>query len=136
MKNSTDKIIEHLYGEDTESIFLQKLLQGEGSDWYLNELKTGGPDHKRILSALLVTRIDKLVKKVEKKSKQKFTAADGMSFEKKYTTGKEQFPVAIVATGNMDTDNQIATALEDAPDHELVAYLTAMQALTWIEKQI
>lgn len=114
-------------------VFEQLLENSANKEWYWNELQNAGPDHKKVLTAILLSSVDKLVQKVEAKKHTQFEPQDGVSVTKEYTTGKETFPIyAILGNANDDVKEIIASA----PDHELLAYLTTLQAIEWVTKSM
>ncbi len=114
-------------------VFDQLLESSENKEWYWNELQNAGPDHKKVLTSILLSSVDKLVQKVEAKKHTKFEPQDGVSVTKEYTTGKEMFPINAIL-GNADPN--IKEIIASAPDHELLVYLAALQAIDWVTRSI
>ena len=130
MKDQHNPLIPQLHA--TPSTTLTELLRdNEDQQWYLDEIAQGGPDHKKALSALLLEAADKLVTAVADKTGQSFSARPGTALTKDYSTGAHPFPVALPATNLTDKSSDLATLVQAAPDHELLAYLTAIQAMSW-----
>lgn len=109
------------------------LSDNEHIEWYKTELSDGGPEHKKILSALLLSVLDKLVKKVEVKTGTRFTPTSGMTISKEYNTGAEAFPIDVIMPKGGE---EILEVISQAPDHELLVYLTALQAIEWSTKSL
>ena len=98
------------------------------TDLLVNE----GPEHKQVLSALLLKRLYKLVQVVEKSHGHSFTPQKGYDLDS-WNHEEEEFvlPVQIpIKLAGVDKD-KIVKAIGNAPGHEVLAYAMALQVIEW-----
>ena len=102
----------------------------------LEQLINEGPKHKQVLSALLLTRLYKLIKSIEKSSGTKFEVQKGNDFKMVNKEEKEyilplNFPISI---SDMKDMKKVAEAISHAPEHEALAYALCLQGIEWAIK--
>ena len=91
-----------------------------------------GPEHKQILSSLLLKRLYTLVKSIEKSSGRTFQLQPGFELVSETENDYNLLPVAVpihVSTGVVR--KRIVTQISRAPEHELLAYAMALQVIEW-----
>ena len=98
----------------------------------IEEVDNEGPKHKQVFSALLLNRLFKMVRTIEKSSGTKFALQEG--YELIQEKGEEEVALAVSVPINVGTDlekKQIADAISDAPEHEALVYAMCLQAIEW-----
>ena len=114
---------------------LVNLMVKDGGDskWVTNELEREGPKHKRILTVLLLKRLNTLVKALEKKNAAEFTLYKGILIP--VEDSEKSFPISFpIAIGSSKEKEKIARAIAHAPGHEILAYAVCLQAVEWAIK--
>ena len=117
---------------------LVKLMIKDPADqkWVLKEISNEGPPHKQVLTALLLKRLYKLVRTIEKSSGTVFSLQKGNMVQSE-THDEEAvvMPVDIpVNLGNKAEKDDVVEAVSAAPLHELLAYTLCLQVVEWAVK--
>ena len=98
----------------------------------IEEIDNEGPMNKQVFSALLLNRLYKMVKTVEKSSGTTFALQTGYDLVKE--KGNKDVTLAVSVPINVGTDlekKQIADAISHAPEHEALVYAMCLQAIEW-----
>ena len=98
----------------------------------IDEIDNEGPVHKQVFSALLLNRLYKMVRTIEKSSGTKFALHEG--YELIQEKGGEEVALSVSVPINVGTDlekKQIADAIAHAPEHEALVYAMCLQAIEW-----
>jgi hypothetical protein len=104
----------------------------EEKTWALNQVINEGPDHKQVYSALLLKRLFKLVKSIEKSTGTPFEAQNGNTIVAHRPEHEETIPVALaLSNGYRAQEVEITNVLSHSPGHELVAFGALLQAIEW-----
>ena len=114
---------------------LIKLIIKEPSDqkWVIKEISNEGPPHKQALTALLLKRLYKLVKTMEKSSGSVFVLQKGSTVNTfTHEEAEVVMPVDIPVNlrGKVNKEEVIDT-VSHAPLHELLAYTMCLQVIEW-----
>ncbi len=98
--------------------------------WTKDQIINEGPVHKQVLSALLLMRLYKLVKTVEKSSGVPFALQNGLELvnDKDQTVLPVLLPINL--SSKMDKE-AIANTVSHAPGHEALAYAMCIQVIEW-----
>ena len=106
------------------------ITNNEDKEWAINEVANEGPAHKQVFSALLLTRMYKLVQQIEKQTGSTFSAQKGVDIisAKEGYTLPVQLPSTVIEKENLEA---VAEAVSHSPSHELVAFTTLLQAIEW-----
>lgn len=118
------------------SELINELISDDGEkEWALNEVNNEGPDHKQVYSALLLSRMYKLVQSVEKLTGVDFAAEKGVDIisAKDNIIIPVQLPATVVEKEQLDA---VTEAVSHSPSHELVAFTALLQAVEWSIKAI
>lgn len=110
---------------------IDKLIGDTGEkEWALNEVNNEGPAHKQVYSALLLSRMYKLVQSVEKLTGVEFVVQEGVEIisVKENIIIPVQLPETAVEKEQLDA---VTEAVSHSPSHELVAFTTLLQAIEW-----
>jgi hypothetical protein len=100
--------------------------------WALDLVINEGPDHKQVHSALLLRRLFKLVKSIEKSTGTPFVAQKGNTIVVHRPEHNETIPIAFpLSNGYRAQEDEITNVLSHSPGHELVAFGALMQAIEW-----
>jgi hypothetical protein len=100
--------------------------------WALDQVINEGPDHKQVYSALLLKRLFKLVKSIEKSTGIPFEAQKGIVIVAHRPEHEETIPIALpLSNGHHAQEEEITRALSHSPGHELVAFGALLQAIEW-----
>jgi hypothetical protein len=101
-------------------------------DWALKKLINGGSHHKQVLTAVLLNRLNKLVKGIELKTGSSFVLQHGneVVLEKHKHKMMLPIPMPIDAGDDMDTD-EIVKAISHAADREILMYAICLQVIEW-----
>jgi len=106
-------------------------------DWALDQVINEGPDHKQVYSALLLKRVYKLVRSIERSTGIPFEAQKGNTIVVSRPDHEETIPFALPLTnGHRAQEEEITKALSRSPGHELVAFGALLQAIEWSIKAI
>lgn len=109
----------------------------EENEWAVAQVINEGPAHKQLYSALLLKRMYKLVDTISKNAGEKFSAQKGYdTLSKKHEhelTVPVQLPASAVGKVNSEAILELAS---HAPEHELVAFNTLLQAIEWSIKAV
>jgi hypothetical protein len=104
----------------------------EEKSWALDQVINEGPDHKQVYSALLLKRLFKLVKSIEKNTGVPFEAQKGDFIVAHRPEQEESIPIALpLSNGFRARKEEITKVLSRAPGHELVAFGALLQAVEW-----
>jgi len=98
----------------------------------IDEVDNEGPMHKQVFSALLLNRLYKMVRTIEKSSGTKFALQVG--YELIQEKGEKDIALSVSVPINIGTDlekKQIADAISHAPEHEALVYAMCLQAIEW-----
>ncbi len=135
---------QHKKGKGTDLIGLpdelvKLMIKDSGCQkWVIKEISNEGPPHKQVLTTLLLKRLYKLVKTIEKSSGIVFSLQKGNSVESETHEGEAVvMPVDIpVNLGNKTNKNHVIDAVSEAPLHELLAYTMCLQVIEWGMKTV
>ena len=96
------------------------------------EIVTEGPDHKKVLTALLLDRVTEMIKTVEAKTKTEFKPQFG--FEVQLQDEEKTFlPLSFpIHHSSQVNTKKIVETIAHAPEHEILAYGMALQAIDWV----
>ncbi len=122
-------VSEELVGKSNELITLLT-NEGEEREWALSAVANEGPLHKQVYSALLLERMNALVKEVEAQTGSAFAPQKGV----KINSEKDGWEISIpfVANGFSKKDAKaIVEAVSHSPAHEIVAFNTLLQGIEW-----
>jgi hypothetical protein len=104
----------------------------EEKTWALDQVINEGPDHKQVYSALLLKRVFKLVKSIEKGTGTRFEAQKGNVIVAHRPEHDETIPIALpLSNGHRAQEEEITKVLSHSPGHELVAFGALLQAVEW-----
>ena len=104
----------------------------EEKTWALDQVTNEGPDHKQVYSALLLKRVFKLVKSIEKGTGISFESQKGTVIVAHRPEHEETIPIALpLSNGHRAKEEEIAKVLSHSPGHELVAFGAVLQAIEW-----
>jgi len=98
--------------------------------WTKDQIINKGPVHKQVLSALLLMRLYKLVKTIEKSSGIPFVLQNGLEL----VNDKDQTVLPVLLPINLSSkiDKEvIANAVSHAPEHEALAFAMSIQVIEW-----
>ena len=98
--------------------------------WTKDQIINEGPVHKQVLSALLLMRLYKLVKTIEKSSGIPFALQNGLEL----VNDKDQTVLPVLLPINLSSkmDKEvIANAVSHAPEHEALTYAMCIQVIEW-----
>lgn len=115
----------------TSDELINRLVADEGErEWALKEISNEGPEHKQVFSALLLQRMNKLVQAIEKNTGVAFAAQKGVEIvsAKDGTIIPVHLPATVVKKEQLEA---VAEAISYSPGHELVAFVTLLQAIEW-----
>jgi hypothetical protein len=103
--------------------------------WATNEIVNEGPRHKQVLSALLLVRLNKLVKSIEKSTGATFVVQKGYEVcsDKEDKEVVLPVPMPIHLAPGMD-EEKVIKAIAHAPAHEALAYVMCLQVIEWAIK--
>jgi hypothetical protein len=118
-----------LIGTPDELINLLVKDQAERT-WALDQVINEGPDHKQVYSALLLKRLFKLVKAIERSTGTPFEVQKGNSIVGQRPEHEEPIPIALPLTNGVRSE-EISEILGHAPAHELVAFGALLQGVEW-----
>ena len=121
-----------LVGNPVELIDLM-VADTSKNKWTKDQIINEGPVHKQVLSALLLMRLYKLVKTIEKSSGNKFELQNGLEL----VNDKDQTVLPVLLPINLSSkmDKEvIANAVSHAPEHEALAYAMSIQVVEWAIK--
>ena len=123
------------YVKDIDNMLTLFIKKKEDKEWAHDEIVNGGPLHKQVLSALLLSKAYELIKKTEQRTGEKFkpvkqTAVINNKYEEEY-----RMPVDVILPEEGEDNENIAGFIAKAPDHESLVYLMALQAIEWAAKQ-
>lgn len=107
----------------------------ENRDWAAEVILNEGPPHKQLYSALLLTRLQVMVKAVEKNSGNRFALQDGITL----ASLKEEVEIPVdlpAAVAKKSTIEELAEAVSHAPAHEILAFNIMLQAIEWSIKTL
>jgi hypothetical protein len=109
------------------------MIEGnEDRAWATTQIEHEGPKHKQIMSALMLKRLYKLIRNIERASGTKFEPAAGYELVKTKDEVETLIPVALVVDLGSDADKQkVAECISMAPEDESVAFAMYMQAIEW-----
>ncbi len=97
-------------------------------DQIINE----GPEHKQVLSALLLRRLFKLVKALGKCCDAKFVLQQGSNIVVEKHDVLTEIPVPMpLNVGSKVSKNDIIKSIANAPEHEALLFAMSMQAIEW-----
>jgi len=109
----------------------------EENEWAIDQVTSEGPAHKQLYSALLLKRMYKLVDTISKNSGEKFSAQKGYDTVSEKHDYELTVPVQLPASAIKKEDSEtILDIASHAPEHELVAFNTLLQAIEWSIKAI
>jgi hypothetical protein len=104
----------------------------EEKTWALDRVINEGPNHKQVYSALLLKRLFKLVKSIEKSTGTPFEAQTGNVIVAHRPEHEETIPIALpLSNGYRAQKEKITNVLSQSPGHELVAFGALLQAIEW-----
>lgn len=104
----------------------------EEKTWALDQVINEGPDHKQVYSALLLKRLFKLVKSIEKSTGIPFEAQKGKIIVAHRPEHEETIPIALpLSKSHLAQEEAITKVLSHSPGHELVAFGSLLQAVEW-----
>jgi hypothetical protein len=120
-----------LIGKPDELINLL-VKEPKENNWALDQVINEGPDHKQVHSALLLKRLFKLVKVIEKSTGIPFETQKGNFIVGHRPEHEEIIPIALpLSNGYRANEEEIKEVLSRAPGHELVAFGAFLQAVEW-----
>jgi hypothetical protein len=120
-----------LIGSPDELINLL-VRDSEERTWALDQVINEGPDHKQVYSALLLKRLFKLVKSIEKSTGIPFEPQKGNAIVAHRPEHEETIPISLPLTnGHRAQEEEITNVLSHSPGHELVAFGALLQAIEW-----
>ena len=98
--------------------------------WAMEQIVDEGPKHKQVMNALLLMRLEKLIKAVEKSTGSSFELQNGLELinDKNQVVIPVELPVK-VGIGHKRED--IANAISHAPEHESLSIALCLQAIEW-----
>ena len=98
----------------------------------VDEIANHGPEHKQVLSALLLKRLYKLVQVLEKATGAEFSPQEGYLVTAQDHDLEVLIPVALpLQTGSKTAKENIIRAVSPAPVHEILVYAICLQAIEW-----
>jgi len=103
--------------------------------WAIEQIDNEGPKHKQVFSALLLNRLFRLVRTIEKNTGTQFELQNGYELFKESDKNETALPIELPI--NLGTDlakKEIADAISHAPEHELLVYATCLQVVEWAIK--
>ena len=116
--------------------FIDLLIEdSDGNEWAINELENEGPEHKQVFSALLLQRMDALVKEVEAATDSAFSVQPGAEVVNEKDGTILPFPFPATATKKSSSEDVVA-AIAHSPNHELVAFTSLLQGIEWSIKAL
>lgn len=120
---------------NADELINRLITDKDGKEWAIEEITTGGPEHKQVYSALLLKRMYALIQALEKSSGTNFIAQKGVEIvsAKDGTIIPVQLPASVV---NKQQLKQVAEAIAHSPGHELAAFNILLQAIEWSIKTI
>ena len=125
-----------LVGDTSELIYIM-ISDPEQRVWAKEQIENHGPVHKQVLSSLMLKRIFKLIKTVEKSTGENFAMQDGYELTLIKDDKEIILPVHIPINANPGKDKmKIAQAICEAPRHEALAFTMGLQALEWAIKAL
>jgi len=98
--------------------------------WALDQIVNEGPVHKQVLSALLLMRLYKLVKTIEKSTGTTFQLQNGLEL----INDKDEKVLPVLLPINLSQEmnkEEIANTISHAPEHEALAYAMSIQVIEW-----
>ncbi len=130
----THRSIVNCYAKDIEKLIRHIIKGAKTQDFWLREILHGGPSHKQVLSAMLLSNMSRKIFAKEKQSGSKFELAKGVSVF--YEDEKEEVPVPVEFVAEFDeiTSNKTAKLISKSPLHESIVYLITLQAMDWLAK--
>lgn len=127
---------EKLIGAPSELIEL--MIPGSiEREWAIDQIDNEGPKHKQIFSALLLNRLFRMIKTIEKSSGSRFQLQEGYELIKEADNNATPMPIAVPIHIGTDLEKkQIADAIGHAPEHEILVYAATIQAIEWVIRVI
>jgi hypothetical protein len=123
-----------LVGSPSEMINLM-IEDNKERVWATTQIEHEGPKHKQIMSALMLKRLYKLIRNIERASGTKFEPAPGYELIKTKDEVETLIPLTLVVDLGSDADKQkVAECISIAPEHESLAFAMYMQAIEWAIK--
>ena len=120
-----------LIGIPVELIDLM-IPSGDERKTAIEEVDNEGPKHKQVFSALLLNRLYKMVRTIEKSSGTKFALQEGYELIKEHEGNDVALSVSVPINVGSDLEKkQIADAISQAPEHEALVYAICLQAIEW-----
>lgn len=121
----------NLIGKPDELINLL-VKDPEENTWALDQVINAGPDHKQVYSALLLKRLYKLVRSIEKETGIPFGMQKGNVITAHRPHHEQPIPIALpLSNGFRARGEEITKVLSHSPEHELVAFGAILQAVEW-----
>ena len=129
----------HKEGEGVKLIgtpveLIELMIPGDNErDWTIDQIDNEGPKHKQIFSALLLNRLFRMIKTVEKSTSSQFELQDGYELFKGEDKNTTAMPISVPINIGTDLEKkQIADAIAHAPEHEIMVYAASIQAIEWV----
>ena len=98
----------------------------------IDQLEHQGPKHKQVFTMLLLNRLAVLINAIEKRTTGKFSKEIGLSLNIKMENEVVLLPVVFPnSTIRKNDQKNVAKQIIQAPEHELLAYVVALQAIEW-----
>ena len=102
-------------------------------EWAIDQIDNEGPKHKQIFSALLLNRLFRMIKTIEKSTGKQFELQEGYELFKEEDKNATAMPIAVPINIGTDLDKkQIADSIAHAPEHEILVYAASIQAIEWV----
>ena len=123
-----------LVGNTSELIGMM-IADPEERTWASEQIENHGPAHKQVLSALMLKRILKLIKTIEKSTGVPFVLQDGYELTIEKDKKSTVLPINIPIITDPGKDKmKIAEAICEAPRHEALTFAICLQSLEWAIK--
>jgi hypothetical protein len=106
-----------------------------GKKHAVEQIMHEGPEHKQVLSSLLLGRLYTMVTLLEKCTDTKFQLQTGNQLKIQTADGKVAFPLAVpIVVAQEKEVKKVAAVISLAPEHELLAYAMCLQVVGWAIK--
>jgi hypothetical protein len=117
---------------DSEELITMLFDNPEERTWAVEEMANGGPGHKQVLNALLLQRLSKLLKEIERSTGTSFDLQDGREVSIEKNGDKILIPIKMPMNTGVNVNNDdIAAAIVNAPAHEVLLYAICLQVIEW-----
>ena len=128
----TSKLKKTGFTDKSKDLIRILVRDDEAKGKILHQIEKQGPKHKQLLSKILLTRLYKLVKTIEKSCEVSFKLQNGEEINIKHKKHQSAIPIELPDQSFDCKENKKEfKILADAPEHELLAYMMSLQVIEW-----